>query len=119
MTEISEALARRNALNAVRHLRHGKSGAKGKRSRAYSSWSNMKNRCLCSTAQDFKYYGGRGIKVCERWLTFDNFLADMGEPPDGLTLDRIDPDGNYEPKNCRWASRATQSQNRRNVRRVS
>ena len=61
----------------------------------------------------YKYYGARGVLVCERWLTFANFLADMGERPEGMTLDRLNPDGGYELSNCRWATPAEQRHNRR------
>jgi len=78
----------------------------------------MKRRCLNPNAIDFPNYGGRGIQVCERWLTFANFLADIGEIPDGLTLDRIDSEGHYEPSNCRLATQKVQQNNRRNTHRV-
>lgn len=79
----------------------------------YARWVSMHSRCVDTKKNNFKYYGGRGIKVCERWNDFENFLADMGEPPPGLTLDRIENDGNYEPNNCRWATRKEQQANTR------
>lgn len=104
----------RDEKNAIRHLKHGRSGNKGKRTRAYSCWSNMKTRCLSPASQDWDYYGGRGIAICARWVnSFEEFLSDMGEPGEGLTLDRIDVNGNYEPSNCRWATRKVQRQNQR------
>jgi len=84
------------------------------RSREYYTWQNMRRRCLDAGNCQYKNYGGRGIKVCERWLeSFDNFLSDMGEKPRGYTLDRIDNDGNYEPGNCRWATVKDQCANKR------
>lgn len=95
--------------------RHGHNKSRlGKRSGTYRSWDGMKQRCLNPKATGYKRYGGAGVTVCERWLTFENFLADMGERPEGTTLDRIDSAGDYEPGNCRWADRSTQNRNRPN-----
>lgn len=82
----------------------------GKQSKTYMIWGAMKARCLDLSNKD---YGGRGIKICDRWLEFENFLADMGEKPDGLSIDRINNDGNYEPSNCRWATTHEQAHNKR------
>lgn len=79
----------------------------------------MRFRCYNKAATQYEYYGGRGIQVCEAWKDdFDAFVADMGERPEGTTLDRIDPDGDYTPQNCRWATKKEQSRNRRNTRLI-
>ena len=79
----------------------------------YYSWRGMVQRCTNPARRDYPRYGGRGITVCERWLDFRDFLADMGERPEGRTLDRIDNEGNYEPSNCRWATPEEQMANTR------
>lgn len=83
------------------------------RTRIYSVWRAMVSRCTKPQDKNYHHYGGRGISVCDWWLDFANFLADMGEAPPGRSLDRIDNDGNYEPGNCRWATSAEQHANRR------
>lgn len=80
----------------------------------YQSWQHMKQRCLNQKNHAYLNYGGRGIKICERWMDFENFYEDMKERPEGTSLDRIDNEGDYEPQNCRWATMEEQSQNRNN-----
>jgi len=89
---------------------HGHSG-NGK-SITYTSWRSMIQRCNNSKHADYYKYGGRGIKVCERWEKFENFLEDMGERPEGLTIDRIDNSRDYILENCRWATRSQQQKNK-------
>ncbi len=79
----------------------------------YDTWKAIFQRCTNRRSRDYRNYGGRGIRVCERWRSFENFLADVGPRPPGLTLDRIDNDGDYAPDNCRWATRQVQRCNQR------
>jgi len=96
------------------NFKHGKSD-----SLEYKIWQAMKNRCTNKNVDSYVNYGGRGIKVCERWLnSFENFYADMGpRPGKEYSIDRINNDDNYEPNNCRWATKKEQQNNRRNSKK--
>lgn len=91
---------------------------KRKYGKAYNSWRGMIERCSNVNHDFYKSYGERGIKVCERWLQYDNFLSDMGECPTGMMLDRVNVNGNYEPSNCRWVTSRESGANKRNNHHV-
>lgn len=96
---------------------HGHSPRAQGKTRTYRIWAGMKSRCTNPKATDFPRYGGSGITVCDRWLSFENFLADMGECPPNLEIDRYpNQSGNYESGNCRWATRTQQNRNARSNR---
>ncbi len=114
LTKSCRCLAR-EVTSALRR-KHGLSHS----SAAYMSWASMRLRCYTKSHTSYKYYGARGITVCVRWRnSFENFLADMGEPPRGLeTLDRIDSSKGYDPSNCRWLSRSENSKRNASARRL-
>ena len=95
------------------HLKHGHNRGGNRMSPTYRTWDSMIGRCTRPSNASYPRYGGKGITVCERWRVFENFLADMGDRPEGRTLDRIDPSGNYEPGNCRWLTPKEQLARRR------
>lgn len=103
----SSELRKKNPIKS----RHGHARA-GRISPTYKSWYAMIQRCENPKNVRFARYGARGIVVCAAWSSFDQFLQDMGERPEGKTLDRINPDGNYEPANCRWATPKEQANNK-------
>lgn len=102
------------------NTKHGHAPRNGVRTSVYRAWDSMISRCYLVSQDSYEEYGGRGITVCGSWRnSFEQFLSDMGEKPRGWSMDRIDPEGNYEPQNCRWASPITQANNKRNNKTIT
>lgn len=93
-----------------RTMTHGES-----QSKTYSIWAGIKARCFDEKSSSYQFYGAKGIRLCERWKRFENFLADMGECKEGMSIERIDINGDYEPSNCKWIALGDQAKNRTNT----
>lgn len=106
------AFRRKASCGCKRNVQHGHTRGQNY-SPTYYSWRGMRNRCLNPKQKDWSRYGGRGIKICERWNSFVSFLKDMGPRPEGKTLDRINVNKNYDPSNCIWSNSSVQAKNRR------
>lgn len=104
-------------INHHRLKKHGHS-PDGKSSPTYRTWDHVVQRCTNPESDNYKHYGGRGITICDRWLVFENFLADMGDRPEGKSINRIRNNEGYEKNNCHWATQAEQMNNTRSTRIV-
>lgn len=109
----------KSSCGCLRHFVGGRLTHRMSKSPTYVTWSAMMTRCYNKNIREFHRYGGRGISVCKRWHKFENFFADMGTRPSGLTIERKNNDGNYTPRNCVWATRKEQGANRSRVRKIN